>query len=162
MPNCVRQRLPGASIFFTLRIADPGSELLIRDVAALRAAFHRTLAERPCRIDAIVVLPDHLHAVLTLPPGEVDYTARWRLIKARFSRSQPILLSRSGDVRRQGRGIWQRRFRERHLRDRDDYAAHLRYCWQDPVRHGLAARAEDWPYSSLHRDLRSRGRHPLA
>jgi len=51
MPNCVRQRLPGASIFFTLRIADPGSELLIRDVAALRAAFHRTLAERPCRID---------------------------------------------------------------------------------------------------------------
>jgi len=55
-------------------------------------------------------------------------------------------------------GIWQRRFWEHHIRDQADYAAHVRYCWINPVKHGFVERPEDWPYSSVHRDIRE-GRH---
>lgn len=50
------------------------------------------------------------------------------------------------------RAIWQRRFWEHHIRNESDLAAHMRYCWFNPVKHGLVERPEDWPYSSYHRD----------
>lgn len=70
MPNYIRPRVGGASVFFTVALAEPGSDLLVRDVGLLREAMRRTLEERPFRIEAIVVLPDHLHCVWTLPEGE--------------------------------------------------------------------------------------------
>ncbi|MEM9708164.1 MAG: hypothetical protein AAF871_05180 [Pseudomonadota bacterium] len=57
---------------------------------------------------------------------------------------------RKGEV-----GIWQRRFWEHHIRDEADFDGHMRYCWGNPVKHGLVARAEDWEYSSIHRDIRA-------
>jgi putative transposase len=50
-------------------------------------------------------------------------------------------------------GLWQRRFWEHHIRDGTNYANHVRYCWINPVKHGLARRAVDWPYLSIHRDI---------
>ena len=50
--------------------------------------------------------------------------------------------------------IWQRRFWEHHIRDEADYAGHLRYCWINPVKHGFVSRPADWPFSSIHRDIR--------
>lgn len=154
MANYIRPKVTGASIFFTVALAERGSGLLVHHVDLLRDAVRRTRAERPFAIDAFVVLPDHLHAVLTLPAGDGDFSTRWRVIKARFSMGVPRGPLRPSHARRGERGIWQRRFWEHHIRDEQDLQAHLRYCWTNPVRHGLVERPEDWPFSSVHRDRR--------
>jgi len=150
-----RLRRAGASYFFTVALADRKSDALIVDIAALRFAVARTLEERPVWIDATVILPDHLHAVWTLPEGDADFSTRWRLIKSRFGRAT----GRTGAMRsslrsKQERGLWQRRFWEHCLRDDRDFETHIRYCWGNPVKHGLVAFPADWPYSSIHRDIR--------
>ena len=147
--------MPGATVFFTVALAERGSDLLIREIPLLRAAFHRTVQDRPFRFDAIVILPDHLHMVMSLPPGDADYATRWRIIKARFSRNLPKGHQRASHVRRGERAVWQRRFWEHHIRDAADYAAHVQYCWDNPVKHGLVRDARDWPYSSVHREVKA-------
>lgn len=152
MPRYLRPHVTGASIFFTVALADRGSCLLVERVDVLRHAVRETLRQRPFGIDAFVVLPDHLHCVWTMPAGDADFSVRWRLIKSRFSRALPLGAQRQSHVRRHERGIWQRRFWEHHIRNEEDFAAHVRYCWINPVKHGLVERPEDWPYSSIHRD----------
>ena len=152
MSRYLRPRLPDCPIFFTVTLAQRGGTLLVDHVGLLRAAVAQTRAERPFGIAASVVLPDHQHCIWTLPEGDADYSTRWRLIKARFSRGLPVGALRASHVRRQERGIWQRRFWEHHIRDDADMVAHLRYCWWNPVKHGFVTRPEDWPYSSYHRD----------
>ena len=105
---------------------------------------------RPFEIDAFVVLPDHLHAVWTLPPGDSDFSARWRLIKSGFAKTLPKQ-ERLSAVRRarSERGIWQRRFWEHLIRDEVDYARHVEYCVVNPLKQRLVTRVSDWPYSSF-------------
>lgn len=153
MPSYIRPRIPGASVFFTVALANRSTRTLVDHRDALRDAVRATRAERPFRIDAWVVLPDHLHAVWTLPEGDADYSTRWRLIKTRFSRGLPVGTVRPSHAVRQERGIWQRRFWERHIRNERDFATHMQYCWFNPVKHGFVERPEDWPYSSVHRDM---------
>lgn len=141
-------------MFFTVALSDRRSRLLLTEIAALREAARITRTERPFQIDAWVVLPDHLHCIWTLPEGDADYSTRWRLIKARFSRGLPVGPRRPSLEARQERGIWQRRFWERHIRNEADFAVHLQYCWINPVKHRLVEKPEDWPYSSVHRDIR--------
>jgi putative transposase len=155
MSSYLRPLVPGATIFFTVTLADRRSDLLIREIGLLRDAFRRTLEQRPFLVDAIVVLPEHLHAVLTLPATDADYATRWRQIKSRFSRQLPKGRLRESHITRSERGVWQRRFWEHHIRDAEDYRDHIAYCWHNPVKHGLVERASDWPHSSLHRDLGS-------
>lgn len=149
-----RFRLPGASIYFTVCLAQRGTTLLTDEIDRLRLAVAQTRAERPFTIDAFVVLPDHLHCIWTLPERDSDYATRWRLIKSRFSRGLPRRRSKASQVMRQERGIWQRRFWEHHLRDDSDFRLHVAHCLQNPVRHGLVETAEEWPFSSIHRDRR--------
>ncbi|WP_299685826.1 transposase [uncultured Tateyamaria sp.] len=164
--------LPGRTFFFTVALADPSSDMLVRHVDVLRAAFAQTRAERPFACDAMVVLPDHLHAIWTMPEGDADFSTRIGAIKARFvmglrragfSPPMDLPVVRSGryaglkpGLRRHKReiGVWQRRFWEHCIRDEADYAMHLRYCWLNPVKHGYVEHAEAWPYSSVHRDVR--------
>ena len=153
MSRYLRPRLPGSPIFFTVTLAARGGSLLVDRVDLLRVAVAQTHAERPFGICAWVVLPDHLHCIWVLPEGDADYSTRWRLIKARFSRGLPVGALRKSHVQRHERGIWQRRFWEHHIRDEVDMAARLRYCWWNPVKHGFVTRPEDWPYSSYHRDV---------
>lgn len=154
MPDYRRPRRTGATIFFTVALAHRGSNLLVAQVDRLRDAVLRIRDERPFQIDAFVVLPDHLHAVWTLPPGDDDFSGRWAAIKTRFSRGLEPGRQRHSHVARREKGIWQRRFWDHHIRDEADYAKHLRYCWANPVKHGLVDQATDWPYSSIHRDIR--------
>jgi putative transposase len=103
-----------------------------------------------------VVLPDHLHAVWTLPPGDSDFSTRWRLIKNRFAKALPKQERLSAVRKARGeRGIWQRRFWEHLIRDEADYARHVEYCYINPVKHRWVTRVRDWPYSSFHRDVRA-------
>lgn len=152
MSSYLRPEPFGSPIFFTVALNERGSNLLVGEVERLRIAVRQTLTERPFRIDAWVVLPDHLHAIWTLPEGDRDYSIRWGAIKARFSRGLPAGRRRGSHLLRREKAIWQRRFWEHHLRDDADFRAHLSYCWMSPVRHGLVTRPEDWPYSSIHRD----------
>lgn len=121
-----RPQIAAASVFFTVALADRQSRLLVEEVARLRWAVAATRMDRPFGIVAWVVQPDHMHCVWTLPANDPDFSARWRLIKARFSRGLPEGHLRNRHVARQERGIWQRRFWEHHIRDQDDMDAHLR------------------------------------
>jgi putative transposase len=137
-------------------LARRGDDLLVQRIEDLRVAWRQTARAMPFRCDAIVVLPDHLHAVWTLPPGDGDFSTRWKMFKAGFTQVTGLSGPRSDSKRTKGeRGIWQRRFWEHTIRDEADFVAHVAYCWGNPVKHGLVARAAEWPYSSIHRDIRA-------
>jgi putative transposase len=162
MPNYRRAFVPGGCWFFTVTLLDRHSKLLTERIDLLRDAIKATRARHPFAIDAMVILPDHVHTIWTLPEDQADFSLRWRLIKARFVRALPILEERRSDVRRARgeRGIWQRRFWEHLIRNDIDYARHVEYCYYNPVKHGLVASVRDWPYSSFHRDV-EQGIFPL-
>jgi putative transposase len=104
----------------------------------------------------MVVLPDHIHAVWTLPPEDADFSLRWRLIKIGFAKTVPKTERRSAvRIARGERAIWQRRFWEHLIRDDEDFRRHVEYCYNNPVKHGLVSRVRDWPHSSFHRDVRA-------
>ena len=84
-----RAKVPGGTYFFTVNLAERKRTLLVDHINDLRNAVRKVLTDHPFRIDAMVVLPDHLHAVWTLPEGDADYSKRWALIKAGFSRCIP-------------------------------------------------------------------------
>jgi putative transposase len=153
MLNYLRPKVPGATVFFTVALAMRGSDLLVREVEALRHAVRLTRAVRPFRIDAWVILPDHMHCVWTLPEGDADYGGRMGQIKAGFSKALPEGRLRSSHIIRREKGIWQRRFWEHHVRNAEDFSACVQYCWGNPVKHGFVADLKDWPYSSWHRDV---------
>lgn len=135
--------------------------MLTRHIDALRAAVRRTRDERPFHIDAWVVLPDHMHCVITLPPGDADYANRIKAIKIRFVRAVPPDERRSAvRVAKGERGIWQRRFWEHTLRDEADYARHIDYIHYNPVKHGHVATVAQWPHSTFHRWVK-RGAYPV-
>jgi len=155
MPNYRRRQLPGGCWFFTVCLLQGSSRLLVDEIELLRRCFRETREALPFRVEAIVVLPDHLHTVWSLPPGDGNFSARWRSLKGRFSHALPRTEWRSGvRLRRGERGIWQRRFWEHRIRDADDLAHHVAYRHSDPVRHGLVEAPQDWPHSSVHRALR--------
>ena len=150
-----RATVAGAAYFFTVNLADRQSALLTECIADLRHAIRRIKHAHPFRIDAWVVLPDHLHMIWTLPSGDADFASRWMLIKATFSRAIPAGEKRSASRIAKGeRGIWQRRYWEHLIRDEDDLARHVDYIHINPVKHGLATRAADWLHSSIRRHVR--------
>ncbi|MCX5658633.1 MAG: transposase [Planctomycetota bacterium] len=151
MPNYRRWRVPGGTYFFTVTLHDRRRRLLTDHVDDLRDAFRTTRENHPFHIDAIVILPEHLHCVWTLPKGDVDYSMRWNLIKGAFSRSLPRTETPSKSrQRKRERSIWVRRFWEHTIGDEDDFAEHVDYIHYNPVKHGYVKRAIDWPHSSFH------------
>lgn len=113
------------------------------------------------RIEAAVILPDHLHAIWTLPDGDRDFSTRWMLIKAGFSRQLESGERRSKSRFVKGeRGIWQRRYWEHFIRDEEDLARHADYIHYNPVKHGHVRQIKDWPHSTFHRHV-NRGMYPI-
>jgi putative transposase len=150
MPRYIRALVPGGTFFFTVALLERHRRLLTDHIDALREAFAAARAERPFVIDAIVVLPDHLHCIWTLPPDDADFPARWHAIKSAFSRSIPKGERLSPRRTAKGeRGIWQRRYWEHAIRDETDFERHADYIHYNPVKHGHARCAADWPYSSF-------------
>jgi putative transposase len=158
MSQYIRARTGGATYFFTVNLQDRGARQLIDHVAELRACLADVKTRHPFTIDAMVVLPEHLHALWTLPPGDADYATRWMLLKQSFTgrlHAGGYLTQSAAEKRRKGqRSLWQQRFWEHQIRDDDDYARHVDYIHFNPVKHGWVLRARDWPYSSLHRYVR--------
>lgn len=156
MPNYRRNLVAGGCFFFTMNLADRRERLPVERIGTLRAAFRSVRERHPFALDAIVVLPDHLHAIWTLPDGDNDHATRWRLIKSEFSHALPdgerISASRRAKAER---GFWQRRYWEHTIRDEADFTRHIDYIHVNPVKHGLVMRVRDWPYSSFHRMVRN-------
>ena len=162
MPDYRRAWRPGGAYFFTISLLRrTGNDLLVREIACLREAVRRVRDTHPFTIHGWVVLPDHLHCVISLPLDDADFALRWRLIKATFAKSLPVAEYRPPVRRRRGeRGIWQRRYWEHLIRDDADFAAHMDYVHINPVKHGLVKQVTDWPYSTFHR-LVQEGVYPL-
>jgi len=153
MPSYLRYKLDGSTYFFT--VVTQGRRPWFRSEnfrRVLRRCFREARRMMPFDVDAVVLLPDHLH-ILMRPTDGVDYSALWRLIKTRFTRSVTPTLAASDPAvegRRKGeRGIWQRRFYEHTIRNDDDWGRHMDYIHFNPVKHGLVDKPSEWAWSSF-------------
>ena len=151
-----RTKIKGVTYFFTVNCAERrGNRILENNIESLRQTFRKVKQNHPFNIDAIVIMPEHLHCIWTLPDDDSDYSMRWNLIKSGFSRlisgNERRSLSR---IKRGERGIWQRRFWEHMIRDEQDFERHVDYIHWNPVKHGWVNRVCDWPYSSFHEYVR--------
>jgi putative transposase len=157
MPKFRRYFVPGATYFFT--VVTYNRVPIFRTEQArvlLGTKLRQCQAERPFRMPAVVLLPDHLHALWSLPEGDDEYPARWGRIKKEFTTEwlahggrQRVVTAAQARQRR--RGVWQPRYWEHTIRDEDDFARHFDYIHYNPVKHGLVSRPRDWPYSSFSR-----------
>jgi putative transposase len=128
--------------------------MLVEHADLLREAFRVIRRERPFRIEAIAVLPDHLHTIWTLPQDDNDYPGRWRAVKSRFTRA---LRKRGVSMIPNTKGeydLWARRYWEHTIRDDNDLQRHVDYIHYNPVKHGLVKHVSEWPFSSFHRYVR--------
>ena len=143
-----RLRVNGGTYFFTL-VTHRRRRLLCtpENVYHLREAFRSVTERHPFKLDAFVLLPDHLHAIWTLPEGDDDFSMRWRLIKSAFTRrcGEACRGPASASRRRKGeQAVWQRRFWEHQIRDERDRIQHIEYIHYNPVKHGLVEAPRDW------------------
>ena len=150
-----RAFIPGGAFFFTV-VTERRRPLLAsaNAVEVLRRAMRAVRATRPFEVDAMVVLPDHLHCIWTLPPDDADFATRWRLVKTWFTKHcDPALraVPNRARVTKRGQAVWQHRYWEHLLRDEADFVRHVEYIHYNPVKHGHAAAPMDWPYSSFRR-----------
>ena len=157
MSNYRRAQTPGGSYFFTVvtyrrqpLLVDPESRRILRTI------IQQVRKEYPFTIDAWVLLPEHMHCMWTLPTGDADYSKRWGLIKAGFSKATQALLKRPEWINRskakhRESTIWQRRFWEHQIRDQEDFNRHMDYIHWNHVKHGHVSRVADCPFSTFHR-----------
>lgn len=146
-----RVKAKGGTFFFTVTLANRSSDLLVTEIDRLRKAYRIVQQHRPFETIAICILPDHLHAIWSLPADDDDYSTRWSLIKANFSRGLLVEPSRSSSkIAKREKGVWQRRYWEHVIRGDDDLARHVDYIHFNPIKHGLVTRVADWPHSSFH------------
>ncbi|HEY5790920.1 MAG TPA: transposase [Gammaproteobacteria bacterium] len=145
-----RARQPGGTYFFTV-VTHARQPLLIDHVDRLRRAFRTVRARAPFDLEAIVILPDHLHAVWRLPQGDADFSSRWQRIKRLFSSGIDLASGDGSRQRKRERAVWQRRFWEHAIRDGEDWRRHVDYIHFNPVKHGVAPSPGQWPHSSFRR-----------
>ena len=151
-----RADIAGGTYFFTVNLADRRRALLVDHADLLRTVIRKVKEKHPFDIDAMVVLPDHLHMLWILPKGDADFPTRMMLIKASFSRlMEKGEYQNASRLSRGERGIWQRRYWEHSIRDEQDFANHVDYIHYNPVKHGYVERASDWKYSSIHRYIKA-------
>lgn len=160
MSDYRRYRVPGATVFVTLVTYRRRPILTTQDGRRiLRESIQAVKHARPMEFVATVLLPDHWHALIELPPGDADYSTRLKRIKEEFTKSwlglglpeTPVTASQR---RRGERGVWLPRFWEETIEDEEDIESFVDYIHYNPAKHGLAERVRDWPWSSFHRFVR--------
>ncbi len=151
MPQYRRAKISGSTFFFTVVLADRTSNLLVEQIDRLRQVYRVAQERRPFETTAICILPDHVHAIWTLPEGDADFSTRWSLIKSGFSRGLAAQARSESKMAKREKGIWQRRYWEHAIRSEADLERHIDYIRFNPVKHGHVTRVADWPHSSFHR-----------
>ena len=135
-----RNFVPGGTYFFTATLSDRTSSAMVQHVGALRMAFRIARHERPFTIQAVVVLPKHLHAIWTLPSGDSDFSG----LKAYFTHrlvgaDVPVERHRNGEYT-----LWQRRFWEHTVRNEIDLERHVDYVHSNPLKQTLVSPVREW------------------
>ncbi|MGK7922296.1 MAG: transposase [Trichodesmium sp.] len=154
-----RAKTPGATYFFTV-VTYNRQKILCKpeNVDLLRKAFRYVMEKHLFKIDAVVILPDHIHSLWTLPENDADVSTRWRLIKSYFSRKCYSQYEEKNSTYRQHKkekNVWQRRFWEHQIRGDSDFTNHIKYIHYNPVHHGLVTAPSYWEYSSFHRYVKA-------
>lgn len=158
MSNYRRNKQAGATYFFTLCLHDRRSTLLTDYIDVLRLAYRKTQNKKPFITEAMVVLPEHVHALWTLPENDADYANRIRLFKSHFTRQLPNELKQTTNANRQKHkqtGVWQLRYWEHTIRDEQDFINHVNYIHYNPVKHGYVKHVKDWEYSTFHKHVKN-------
>jgi putative transposase len=145
-----RNKTKGGSYFFTLTLQDRRTDLLVKHVDVLRKSIKKVQLELPFKIEAIVILPEHLHALWKLPTDDENYSVRWQKIKSLFTHE----IIKCGVPLKKGRkdeyNLWQHRYWEHTIKDERDFENHVNYIHYNPVKHNLVKQVRDWQYSSFH------------
>ena len=166
MPDYRRIQLPGSTYFFTVVTYKRRHILTIKKcIKVMNQVINWVRDNHPFKIDALVLLPEHIHTIWTLPEGDANYKMRWSLIKSRFTKQIKNNLHKEewlthSRVKHRESTIWQRRYWEHLIRDEKDYQIHMDYIHFNPVKHGLVQQVKDWPYSTFH-DYVKKGTYPL-
>lgn len=153
MANYRRVYDKGGTYFFTV-VTQKRRPIFSNEenIQKLRDVFKRVMKKRPFTIEAIVILPDHIHCIWKLPQSDSDFSNRWKEIKYRFSIEYNGTFPKSDSLtKKKEKGLWQRRFWEHLIRDQEDFNRHFDYIHYNPVKHKLTERVIDWPYSSFKR-----------
>ncbi len=154
MPEFRRNYIEGGTYFFTHVTYNRAPILCLPEIRrSLRNAFKKIRRNLPFRMEAIVVLPDHLHCLWTLPANDFDYSVRWRLIKTAVTKEcKSVLESRlpSSEC-----SFWQSRYWERTIRNEEDFRIHFDYIHYNPVKHGLVNAPTDWKFSTFRKQVES-------
>ena len=154
-----RSRTPGGTYFFTVVTHNRRPFLCEpENITLLRSTFSEIREQHPFIIDAIVLLPEHIHCLWTLPENDINFSMRWRLIKSAFTRRcRSTYMEKPGHSRKRKKeqAVWQRRFWEHTIQDENDFRRHVEYIHYNPVKHHLAASPKDWPFSSFHRYIKN-------
>ena len=160
MPDYHRSKSAGGTFFFTVVTYQRRPVFTNKNARdLLRSAWLNVMERYPFTLDAICLLPDHLHCSWTLPAEDDNYSLRWGEIKKCFTK-QYLRQTGYGPLRNESRikrgeaALWQRRFWEHNIRDEDDLNRHLDYIHFNPVKHNLVQNVRDWPWSSFHRHVR--------
>jgi putative transposase len=154
-----RRAVADGGLFFFTVVTASRRPILIAHFDRLRRAFRSTQARHPFRVEALVVLPDHLHTIWRLPEGDCDYSFRWMVLKRTFSTGLEAGTRTRSERAKREKAIWQRRFWEHRIRDDLDLVRHLDYIHYNPVKHGYCERPAAWPYSTFGRMV-MRGIYP--
>ena len=149
MSDYSRNRVSGQTYFFTVRLADPRASLLTEHISAFGEAIRLARIKRPFHVDAWVALPNHAHAIWTLPPGDDDCASRWRLVKIAFSKS----VRKARKMAVSAGPLWQRHYQLQPIGSPEAYNQAIDRLHANPVRHGMCQTPGDWPWSSYHRFL---------
>ncbi len=148
-------RRRGVSRFVTLTLAEPGATTLVDEIDHLQGAVRMVRELWPFEIDAWVVLPDHLHAVLTLPNGDDDLAIRLKTIKARFAARVSTRAMTPSQIAAGGAHLWVPQDIVEPVLNRADLEAFRQHCRTDPVRHGFVAEPQGWKFSSFRQNSRT-------
>ena len=150
MSHYHRVRIPAGLYFFTV-VTYHRAPLFTDEsrIEILREAFRKVMRHRPFQVDAVVVLPEHLHCIWRMPQGDDDFSSRWREIKKAASREIDTATNQRNELM-----VWQRRFWEHAIRDEADWKKHMDYIHYNPVKHGLVSRPDEWRWSSFRNAVR--------
>ena len=148
-----RLQVQGGTYFFTF--VTFARAPLLRDpfiASLLYQEIGRVRRNHPFILDAHVVMPDHVHLLMTLPADDSDFKTRLMLIKSGFTRRYLAGHSQAHGYRREQRrerAVWQGRYWEHLIGDDAEFDACVDYIHYNPVAHGLVCKPSDWPESSF-------------
>jgi putative transposase len=149
-----RLRISGGTYIFTLVTFDR-LPIFRNDEAVelLKTSLQSVAIDHPFQILGYVIMPDHLHCIWELPDGDPDFSGRWSLVKARFTRAYAKRFDTTkpspSRLRRRERSVWQRRFWEHFIQDDKELNQCLDYVHLNPIYHGFVAHPIEWKHSSF-------------